>query len=999
MNEPGKSPEQRVNPKKAETQNRFTALHGATSRRDVLDSLKNDGESAKFVHIEAVVSDPLGIFYTRQDTGGLIAVMEVSAVSLGGVELDNLLFNSRRVAAVVDSLPSEITIHSWLDRSPEPVQVVAEDWHNEFLAEQERERNKMNADKTNWKTSRVIALEWRGDFSIGGPVGMMDLVKSAMGFGAAKLAKDVTEKRKADRHAYNFMAYFKPEMQIRRSFADKIEREVGIFNSAVNAFAAALTSEQNGVGAYKDFGSLVEQMNSPAKVLLQVRRLNAEEGLRALYELTDPHPLRRMDVRLPDDEDLRYGLHYILGKEQVNFSFLKSIACGENGEVKDPDLRFLGENGPHDVGGIPRQIIAVRSLPLKGISFDLLEALRAAGVPFTYRIRWNGMTKQGSIEWMKKAIERRKMLARRAGEGLQAEAMGKRYESGMDKDEGLLGMGSILIAINGVPMHGPNGTVIPGSAVLRKGLESVRKWSVDNQIQVDFLNADQPNAYYAMLPGAAHLDPLELIPIRSLALGKLLPLYSLTPKMPENSSSPGYPILIVQDTEGGIIERGLEVGSVGSGVIMGGMGSGKSYWFADIIVNFHRNQGRISQGDARQICIDTFEFGDGSEDGSSFNSVVRLLGGKVVQFGRNATMSDAFNPWDAPVRSDANGKLLGYAPETITSLTSLLVTAAGGHQRYGGPVTPDMEVEIKEATKNMGLTPEGQLSGKVRSLVNLSRMIHDGDLQRLLSDWFDPMSLGKYFPPEKDSTRSMVVNYNFPLALDPKIRAVLFSAAISRMEERGLGSGPAVPKLVIGDEVGQGLKRLSGDDDAVVESARRMLQGLYTNGRRFGSRVFIAAQEPGQILDMGPTLISTVQNLCTTYFLFTQTDETRSKELFRLSDAMLKELRELPKFHVGMIQEGQISSVVSVNPPYGHAARTTQAQERSLRTAMMNSGRWGVGAEMDLPGMIHALADILPELGKLQSSTRNLRFDRLIRSYEDEGTAFRTAHTPTMVEG
>ena len=36
-----------------------------------------------------------------------------------------------------------------------------------------------------------------------------------------------------------------------------------------------------------------------------------------------------------------------------------------------------------------------------------------------------------------------------------------------------------------------------------------------------------------------------------------------------------------------------------------------------------------------------------------------------------------------PVMEDANGKLLGYDPETITSLTNLLVTAAGGRAVSG----------------------------------------------------------------------------------------------------------------------------------------------------------------------------------------------------------------------------------------------------------------------------------------------------------------------------
>jgi hypothetical protein len=217
------------------------------------------------------------------------------------------------------------------------------------------------------------------------------------------------------------------------------------------------------------------------------------------------------------------------------------------------------------------------------------------------------------------------------------------------------------------------------------------------------------------------------------------------------------------------------------------------------------------------------------------------------------------------------------------------------------------------------------------------------------------------------------------------------------MEERGLGSGPAVPKLVLGDEVGQGLKRLAGNDDAVVEGARRMLQGLYTNGRRFGSRVFIAFQEPGQIIDMGPTLLSTVQNLCTTYFLFTQTDETRSKELFRLSDSMLKVLRDLPRYHVGIVQEGQITTAISVNPPYGHAARTTQAQERALRTAMMSSGRWGEGSALDLAGMTRKLASHLSDLSGLQSSARTVRFDGLIRNYEEEGANAKSGSEPMAV--
>jgi hypothetical protein len=985
MNAPDKKAQGKV--EQAERENRSVALFGAEPRRLVLEDLAMDGEAAKFVHIEAVVSDPLGILYTRQDTGGLIAVVKVEAVSNRGMEAENLLYNSKRIAAVLDALPPEITVHSWIDHSPEPIKVVAEDWHNEFLAEQERERNKMNASRVNWCVTRYIALEWKGDFSLGGPVELVDMIKASLGFVKSKVTKG--QEREAGLHKYNFMAYFKPEMQIRRAFVDMIEREVMLFNNAINDFIAALTSEQSGVGAYKDFGSLVEQMYSPNKVLVKAIRLNAEEALRALYELVDPDPRRREGICIPEgngvNDDLRYGLHYILGKEHLNFSYLLSIAKGHSDEIKDPDIRVLGEQGPYLVGGIPRQIVAIRSLPMKGLSYDLFEGLRRAKVPFTVRMRWNGLSKRASVEWVQGAVESRRKFASRSNEALQAKAYGIRFEQGMDKDEGLLGMGSVLIALNGVPLAMSDGTIVSGVTMLRRGIEAVRKWATDNQVHIDFLNEDQPNAHYAMLPGAWHLDPLEAIPIRSLTMGKLLPVYSVTPEMPENTSSPGYPILSLRDIEGALIERGLEVGSVGSGAICGGMGSGKSYFFADMIANFHKNEGLVSQGGRRPISIDCFEFGDGSENGSSFNSIVRLLGGRVVQFGRDAITSDAFNPFDAPVRFDPSGKLLGYAPETVITLSNLVVTMAGGLGRDGGSVTPEMLAEFKDAITRLGQMDDGNLAGRVRSLPNLARLIHNPTAQQLLADWFDPMALGRYFPATKDTTRSRVVNYNFPLAMDPKIKAVLFSAVISRMEERGLGSGPEVPKLMLGDEVGAGLKKVDSRDDAVVESARRMLKDLYTNGRRFGMRPFIAFQEPGQILSMGDTLTSTVQNLCTTYFLFTQTDEVRSKELFRLSDAFLRELKDLPKYHVGIIQEGQLTVAVSENPPYGHAARTTQAQERALRSAMMACGRWGKADGLDLAGLTRELAKHLAEFSALQSSVKNVRFDRLIREYEEEG--------------
>lgn len=968
-------------------QRRFVAMHGEEARLAMRHRLKSDGSAEKFIHVEAPVHDELGIFYTNGDSGGFFAVVEIDPVSIVGVSPENRLYNRRRVAAILDSLPPEVTTHSIYDFAGESVNPLPVDWYNDFLAEQEQNRNEENTNQTNWVGKYYIGLEWKGDFSIGGYVGFWDMIAAGIGWSKTGFSKEVSKRKEASRHRYSFLAYFKPDMQIRRVMFDQILGEIQKFNRCVDDFVAALTSEATGVGAQKDFGSLVEQLNAPNKIMVQARRLNCDEAMQAMGILVEPLPERRKAYRMPSkaNEDLRYGLYHILGQQETDFSYLLSIAQGHNGDIKDPDLRFLGECGPYLVGGVPRQIVAVRSIPRKGLTDDLFASLRAAKIPFTVRVRRSGLTKMASAEWIKKMVKARKSNARDEEEGLQAEAEGRRIIEGIDNEEGNVGVGSILIAINGVPRWDEDGKFLSGSRVLRMGLEAIRKWGVENQILVDFLNKDQNLAHYSMLPGAWHLDPLEQIPLRSLVMGKLLPLYSPSPKMPLNTSFPGEPILVIKDMEGQIIERSLEVLSLGSGAICGGMGMGKSYLFADIMANFHKNEGRRSKGEKRDICIDTFEFGKGDEDGSSFNTITRLLGGRVIQFGKSA-LSDCLNPWDAPVIIK-DGVLHGYDGSTMNSLVELLVTMAGGKAEDGGPVTSDIELAFKMATIELGRVPAGSLAGKVRCLTNLAQMIHHEGAARLLADWLDPYSLGKYFPSEADTTRARVVNYNFVLNMDPKIRAVLLTAVMSRISERGFDSGPEVPKLMLGDEVGQGLKRLSkAEDDAVAEGGRRSIEGMFTNGRRFGLRPFVAFQQPAQILDMGATLAATIRNLSTTYFLGTQTDEEGAKSLFGISDAYLKELKSLPEHHFGLIEGGQLTMGKSVNGTYGHAARTTHPKERPLRTAMMECGRWGVhGVDLDLASMTRQMADHLRDIRTNYSGEgRAKRFEELIRGYETE---------------
>lgn len=907
---------------------------GIAQRLKVLKRLGQIDPMHKHVYVDCVAHGEDGIYYTSK--GDFICCVEIEGVSCHGISEANLQANCERIARVMAKLGNKgvpLTIHSAMDTSLEPMDPLPTDWHHPFLREVEEERNRFLKDRLVWKTTNLLFFEWRGSFSLGGAVTWGDGLRAMKAYVQAKMSKD---KNAAHRSLYTVLALFQDDKQIMRIFTKDAEAELLRFTTVVDEIVGEITSEANGIGAYEEMDSVIPQVGSRAKVMLKARRLNAEECFKALDMLHDPDPERRKIACLESDYDVADQI----GREEVNFNLLMSIATSQTIEIINSEIREIGEHGPYTVGGIARQVFAVRALPLK-FPADLFAGLRKAGVPFTVRVRWSPLSDAAASAQLQQYLGRKKHSRRDVDREI-AKVVVDRVEQGAADGLGSIGLGSILIAVNGVPMKDSNGNIQSSSRVLLNGIHELKRWASAHQVEIDSLQDpyDQGNGHFSMLPGAWELDPLEMIPIRHTSLGKLLPFYATSPPMAPNKSDPGYPILTLENDGKEIIQRCLEVNEVGMGAICGGTGFGKSYFFNTLILNFFKYQGRRALSDVpRPITVDCFEFGSSSEEGSSFNSMVRLLGGKVIQFGDRAA-SNVVNPWDVVVRMNpSTGKPLGYPSSYLEMLTQLMVTMAGGHTP-DGPVTPEIENQYRNAVTRIGLTSQSDLPGKVRSLKACAATIQDGKARALLLKWLDPKQFGGYFPVAADESHAICVNYNFPLNMEPTIRSVLFGLSMAQIARRAYASG-IFAKLILGDEIGAGLKHSEDKkEEAALESARGMLNKLFSNGRRFRARAFLAFQRPSQILEMGNTLISTLRENNSTMFLGEIIEAENAKKLFNLKDGAFQVLRNLEPHQFAMVQEGLLTKVRIVNPPLVHAASTTTPTEVRLRDLITESGRF-----------------------------------------------------------
>jgi hypothetical protein len=937
-----------------------------------IHALKALDQAHRHLRVDAVAHGKRGIFFLNDDSeGSLCAVIEVAGITTDGLTPQNLEANQRRIATIMEAFSREVpelSLHTWQDASPVHLDPRLADWRVPFLQVLEHEQNERRAKVVSWEVKNYIALEFKANFAYGGTVPLPKKLKA--GVNAAR-AKSQGKTRDFEKHWYIFKSIWSPASRRKRIFGAMLEASIQSFSSLVDRFAAEISSPVTGFGAYRELGSLTYQVGAQDKVILKARRLNAEEGYKALYCLGDPQPDRRHAAKLFSS----FNLSAQLGMQTVDFSWLFGLVTGQDYSIKDADLRALGEHGPYTVGGIPRQIFAVRTLPERLKGQDLFAGLRARGVPYTARVRWAGLSETGTREAIKK------LLAIKRGEGgegfVRAEILGERVTEGIAKGMGGLGMGSILIAVNGVPRQDADGRLMTGAEVLHNGIRELEKWATDNEVLLDPLIRQQEFAHYAMYPGSAYLDPIERIPIRAFSLAKVLPLYSASPEVPPSTIAEN--ILTYKDRGGQLIERALEVGQVGLAAVCGGTGSGKSYNLCDIITNFNKNEGRLSQ-DPMATTIDCFEFGSGSDEGSSFNSIVRLLGGKVIQFSERG-IGNVNNPFDMEIPEGGN-----YTPDMIETLNDLLVTMAGGDfnpHKGTGTVTPAIRQEYKEALLRMGGSRQSQIPGHIRSLSNLHSMLPGGEARRLLADWADPRGKGLYFPSAPDETRDRVVNYNFSLNMPTEIRAVQFAAVTSRLAAR-VFSPLAKHKLLIGDELGQGLAPGKNDrEEAIVESARILVQKVFTNARRFGGRCVVAFQNPQQILSMGSTLSTVIKSQASGYWLYPMANFEQARELFNISEEVFKVIQTMPRFHCALIQGGLLTVCALDKEPggLGHAAITTDPAETALRDAMVASGRYGDRLNLDITRLINDFSGHLRSVRAFSAKEKVQRLRELTASY------------------
>lgn len=949
------------------------AVRGYGDRIKQIKFLKSHRDPAiKHLRMDITLHERAGIFFASQGGGALVAVIEISGVTTTGLSPENLSWNQERVAAILDAYSREVpelTWHAWQDCYPTHRKPRPTNFHNPFVSEIERERNEMEAKQTSWEVKNYIALEYRGDFAYGGDVGVIDSVRAG---GKAAVAKVKKKHEDASKFWYIFKGLFSASARRKRIFESGLRSCLDAFDRVLDRVVNDFTSPIGGVGIFQERGSLLKQVGAPDKVIVAAKRLNADDGLAAIYSLGDPDPRRRSVFRRTGRI---FNLSSLLGQETVNFDYLLSLATGQSYRVEDRDIRALAEHGPYTVGGVPRQIFAVRGLPETGLRVDAISQLRQLSVPYTMRLRWSGLTERASSDELKRLLKLKE--GREGGESyIQAGVMMDRMTEGMASNQGGIGLGSILIAVNGVPHADKAGRMMTGAEALLHGANRLREWASANGFIVDSLIMDQETAHYAMYPGSAHLDPLERLPIRSFTMGKLMPFYSSVATPPPSTIAP--PILTYKDLSGQIVDRYLEVGQVGLLACAGATSSGKSFTLNDAIRNFVKIEGMTSDGQPVPISIDIFEFGAGRDEGSSFASQVKLLGGKVIHFGEGALPGAVINPFDVPVGKG------GYPPETLETLVDLLVTMCGGLRQMdgtGGPVTAEIRESLKRALIRLGEKDEKTLPGGVRSLHNLFGELEAGEAKALLAEWADVTQKGRYFPNAKDETGDTVVLYNFSLSMPASIRAVLFAAVCARLEAR-MFSPLAKAKLLVGDEVGQGLAPSSDPrEEAIIESARLLVKKVYTNARRFGGRAIIAFQSPDQILTMGPTLADAIRTQNSGLILFQMANEKAAKELFGLSDEFYRIISRMPKYHSAFIQGGMMSVVTNVNPPLGYAAGTTDPLECELRDTMIATGRWGRGRELDQLGVVRAFRDHLKSVENLRVDLRLERIRDLIRQY------------------
>lgn len=954
------------------------ALRGYKDRVRHLRYLKTHRDPAiKHLRLDMTLHGEKGIFFANQGGGTLVAVIELSGVTTTGLSPENLKRNQERVAAILDAYSREVpelTWHPWQDCAPATREPRETDFHNPFLAEIEKERNEMEGKQTSWEVRNYIALEFKGDFAYGGDISFIDKAKAG---GQAAVAKAKKKHEDASKFWYIFTSLFKASARRKRIFESGLRACVDSFDRVIDRVVGDLTSPIGGIGVFKERGSLLKQVGAPEKIMISAKRLNADDGVRALYGLGDPDPKRRAVIQRAGRT---FNLSSLLGQETVNFDYLLSLATGQGYRIEDRDIRALAEHGPFTVGGVPRQMFAVRGLPETGLKADAIAQLRALGVPYTMRLRWSGLTERASADELKRLLKIKE--GREGGEGfIQSEVVTGRMIDGMASQQGCIGLGSILIAVNGVPHLDKRGRMMTGAEVLLHGVNRLREWASANGFIVDPLIMDQETAHYAMYPGSAHLDPLERLPIRSFTMGKLLPLYVSAATPPPSAIAPK--ILTYRDLTGQIVDRYLEVGQVGLLACCGSTSSGKSFNLNDVIRNFCKIEGLASKGEPVPISIDVVEFGAGRNEGSSFASQVNLLGGRVIHFGEGAAPAAVINPFDVPVERG------GYHPETLETLLDLLVTMCGGLREQngtGGMVTAEIKESLKRALIRLGEKDVNTLPGGVRSLHNLFGELEAGEAKALLAEWADPTQKGRYFPNAKDETNDKVVLYNFSLKMPASIRAVLFAAVCARLESR-VFSPLAKAKLLVVDELGQGLEPSSDPrEEAVLESARKLIAKVFTNARRFGGRAIVAFQSPDQITKMGPTLVTAIRTQNSGLILFPMAAEKEAKELFNLPDEFYRVISDMPKFHAALIQGGTISVVTNVNPSLGYAAGTTDPLECELRDAMIATGRWGRGREIDQIGVVRAFRDHLKAIENVRVDARSERIRDLIRQYMSGGT-------------
>lgn len=582
------------------------------------------------------------------------------------------------------------------------------------------------------------------------------------------------------------------------------------------------------------------------------RQLDPIEGARALYSIGDPHPRRRRNFHLRDED---WGhLADVLTAPTIDF---KSVY---GRKTADGHVYKVGQFA---MGGVPQKIYSIRLLPAR-VKSGLLDFLTQMPHALRLKISYRNMgakERETEIKQLTKAMAEAQMSLKDltsegpsanpkattvTGEVVTSEASRQNSEievlRGRDADGRSLGWMTILIALSGHPTVDDRGREVSATDDLEAACDALeRKLEALGIVWSEEID-HQDLAFLMMFPGKQSLDRLERLRVHSDVFAAVAPVReSFQPQPPITEMEPSAPYLLTASRCGRHDLNSLISGKTCAVLVLGETGGGKSFWTNAAAIGHYMA--------ADNVGLDIVEAG------GSLAAATDAAGGEVVYLGDPeqdpSTLPNPFDRGDLPAG--------GYSELDLMELQRLVLVCRGKEED-----TPEERTAIRETLVRLGEQTVMDGSG-VRSMQSfINQLTYQGPdgvkVAQELEDFREGGPYGWVFPAVRSRAGARMVDYVFPVdTKDARAELLHLFYVIQQVNRRVDGKHPH--KFVL-DEANRFLKIDHPEPRrrATAILLSRMLTDAATQWRKLQGGYTLITQSPNHLKGWDPGLVKDLRD-------------------------------------------------------------------------------------------------------------------------------------------